>query len=135
MWLHTEIGARILNHYELFRDGARIVLHHHERWDGKGYPAGLAGTAIPLGSRIVAVADAFDAMTSNRPYRDALAVSEAIDRLRDGAGSQWDPDCVDVFNRLVLEGGLGPITQAAATVPPRGARGRRTKRAPVEVER
>jgi hypothetical protein len=138
MWLHTEIGARILNHYELFRDGAKIVLHHHERWDGKGYPAGLAGTAIPLGSRIVAVADAFDAMTSNRPYRQALSVSEAIERLADGSGTQWDPDCVDVFKRLVLEGGLGPAiaTQAAATVTPEAADGApRAKRDPVEVER
>jgi HD-GYP domain-containing protein (c-di-GMP phosphodiesterase class II) len=120
MWLHTEIGARILNHYELFRDGAQIVLHHHERWDGDGYPGGLAGVAIPLGSRVVAVADAFDAMTSNRPYRTALSVAEAVRRLREGAAMQWDPDIVDVFVRLLAEGGIGPsvapdaVTSASA---------------------
>jgi len=106
MWLHTEIGAEILNHYELFRAGATIVLHHHERYDGHGYPNGLAADAIPLGARVVAVADAFDAMTSDRPYRRALPLSEALDVLRDGAGTQWDPTVVAAFLRLVAEGRL-----------------------------
>ena len=125
--LHTEIGARILNHYELFREGALIVLHHHERWDGGGYPAGLAGEAIPLGSRVVAVADAFDAMTSNRPYRAALSVAEAVGRLREGSGVQWDPDLVDVFIGLVAEGAIAPalasrdLAPSAAGIPARSS--------------
>jgi len=106
MWLHTEIGAKILVHFELFRDGAGIVLHHHERWDGHGYPQGLAGEAIPLGSRIVAVADAFDAMTADRPYRAAMPVAVALDHLRRGAGSQWDPLVVGAFLRLLDRGAV-----------------------------
>jgi putative nucleotidyltransferase with HDIG domain len=102
MWLHTEIGARILSQFHLFRSGANIVLHHHEAFDGSGYPGRLAGEAIPMGSRVVAVADAFDAMTSDRPYRGALSVEEATDRLRAGAGRQWDPVVVDALLRLVV---------------------------------
>ena len=104
MWLHTEIGARILSQFHLFRSGANIVLHHHEAFDGSGYPGRLAGEAIPLGARVVAVADAFDAMTSDRPYRGALSVAEATDRLRAGAGIQWDPVVVDALLRLVVGG-------------------------------
>lgn len=106
MWLHTEIGARILRQFGLFRSGAEIVLHHHEAYDGSGYPAGLAGDAIPLGARVVAVADALDAMTSDRPYRDALALGEAIERFRAGAGRQWDPAVVGATLRLLLDGRL-----------------------------
>lgn len=108
MWLHTEIGAKILSSFEQFRPGADIVLHHHENYDGSGYPRGLAGEAIPLGARVVAVADAFDAMTSNRPYRRALSHEEAVRRLRAGAGRQWDPVIVGVFLKLVSEGRFIP---------------------------
>ncbi|MDQ3870906.1 MAG: HD domain-containing protein [Chloroflexota bacterium] len=106
MWVHTEIGARILGNFQLFRSGAEIVLHHHESWDGTGYPARLAGEAIPLGARVVAVADSFDAMTSGRPYRAALPVDDALDRLRRGSGVQWDPTVVGAFIKLVLGGKL-----------------------------
>jgi putative nucleotidyltransferase with HDIG domain len=106
MWLHTEIGARILENFQLFRSGAEIVLHHHESWDGTGYPGRLAGEVIPLGARVVAVADSFDAMTSGRPYRAALPVEEALDRLRRGSGVQWDPTVVGAFIKLVLSGKL-----------------------------
>jgi putative nucleotidyltransferase with HDIG domain len=99
---HTELGAQILTGFRQFRPGADIVRHHHEEWDGGGYPDGLAGTAIPLGARVVAVVDAFDAMTSDRPYRLALDRAEALARIADGAGGQWDPDIVRVF--LELEG-------------------------------
>jgi putative nucleotidyltransferase with HDIG domain len=98
---HTALGSEILTRFELFRPGAEIVRHHHERWDGRGYPAGLAGDAIPLGARVVAVADAFDAMTSTRPYREALSVSEALRRIADGSGSQWDPRIVRIFLELM----------------------------------
>ena len=102
MALHTEIGARILRQFHLFSSGASIVLHHHESYDGSGYPHGLAGDAIPIGARVVAVADAFDAMTSDRPYRAALSVEEAIGRLRAGAGQQWDPSVVDALLALLI---------------------------------
>jgi putative nucleotidyltransferase with HDIG domain len=103
MWRHTEIGAEILGNYDLFRKGADIVRHHHESYDGTGYPGGLAGERIPLGARVVAVADAFDAMTSNRPYRAALPLDEAVARLRAGAGIQWDPIAVGAFLLLIVE--------------------------------
>lgn len=106
MWLHTEIGARILHNFRLFRPGTNIVLHHHERYDGAGYPHGLQGEQIPLGARVVAVADAFDAMTQDRPYRRALPAGEAIERLREGAGTQWDPVIVGAFLRIAIEGRL-----------------------------
>lgn len=104
MWLHSEIGARILGGFRLFGQGAAIVRHHHESFDGTGYPDGLAGEAIPLGARVVAVADALDAMTSDRPYRRALSVDEALSRFREGSGHQWDPMVIDAMLALV-EGG------------------------------
>jgi putative nucleotidyltransferase with HDIG domain len=111
--LHTEIGSQILEQFHLFRRGSEIVLHHHERWDGGGYPSGLQGLAIPLGARVVAVADAFDAMTADRPYRMALPVEEALARLRDGAGTQWDPDIVPAFVRVVSDGRVQPVPASA----------------------
>jgi diguanylate cyclase (GGDEF)-like protein len=77
------------------------VLHHHEHWDGSGYPSGLAGETIPLGSRVVLVADAFEAMTAGRPYRDALSVEDALDELQENAGSQFDPDVVRALERCL----------------------------------
>ncbi len=106
MWRHTEIGARILGDFRLFGAGASIVRHHHEAFDGSGYPDRLAGEAIPLGARVVAVADALDAMTSNRPYRDALPQEEAIARFRAGAGRFWDPVVVTAMLDLVESGRL-----------------------------
>jgi HD-GYP domain-containing protein (c-di-GMP phosphodiesterase class II) len=93
---HSQAGARIvarLGHGEL----APIVRHHHERFDGSGYPDGLAGEEIPLGARIVAVADTFDAVTSPRPYRAAERDSEAMALLRDEAGAHLDPELVEAF--------------------------------------
>ncbi len=94
---HPVVGARILEKSGIFAHISKAVLHHHERWDGAGYPGGLRGENIPLFSRIIAVADSFDAMTSDRPYRRALSWEEARKRLLRGAGSQWDPQVVDVF--------------------------------------
>ena len=74
-----------------------IVYHHHERFDGQGYPDGLQRENIPLGARIVSIADAFDAMTTQRPYRMAMSQAQAIRELRRGAGHQWDPELVDAF--------------------------------------
>ena len=105
---HTELGSEILTGFRLFRPGADIVRHHHERWDGGGYPDGLAGEAIPFGARVVAVVDAFDAMTSDRPYREALSRFEALRRIADGAGSQWDPEIVTAFLAMMAEPGTLP---------------------------
>ncbi|HEU4392288.1 MAG TPA: HD-GYP domain-containing protein [Solirubrobacterales bacterium] len=94
---HAAIGARIVAR---FADGelAAIVRHHHERFDGSGYPDGLAGERIPLGARVVAVADTFDAITSARPYQPAKRHHEALELLADEAGTQLDPEVVAVFH-------------------------------------
>jgi cyclic di-GMP phosphodiesterase len=78
-------------------EGLKIVRSHHERWDGQGYPDRVAGTDIPLGARVFAVADALDAMTSNRPYRSAMQWTSARDEIFEQAGNQFDPDVVDAF--------------------------------------
>lgn len=102
MRLHSEIGARIVEGLDLLADAAPIILHHQERFDGgdgtyPGYPAQIAGEAIPLGSRIIAVVDAYDAMTSDRPYRPAMPQADALAELRRQAGKQFDPLVVQVF--------------------------------------
>jgi putative two-component system response regulator len=96
---HPTIGSRILDNStsELLQAGRVIALCHHERWDGSGYPSGLWGENIPLWGRICAVADVFDAVTSERPYKPAYSIEEALDILRDGRGTQFDPQVVDVF--------------------------------------
>jgi HD-GYP domain-containing protein (c-di-GMP phosphodiesterase class II) len=91
---HPELGAEVIARFAAYGDGFRLVRHHHEAWDGSGYPDGLAGAAIPLGARILAVADTFDALTSDRPYRARLELDRAVAILRDGAGRQWDPAVV-----------------------------------------
>ena len=100
---HTVVGDRILGAAPAMRPVARIVRASHERWDGTGYPDRLAGEQIPLGARIVAVCDAFSAMTSERPYQRPLGVDAAIAELRRCAGSQFDPTVVDAFCAVVLE--------------------------------
>jgi putative two-component system response regulator len=97
MQQHTLIGDRIVAPLRLAAAVGPIVRGHHERWDGQGYPDGLAGEAIPLGARIVAVADAFDAMTTQRPYNLVKSVPDALACLRDGAGTSWDPQVVAAF--------------------------------------
>jgi len=88
---HPRVGESILRHIEGAEQLAEVVLHHHERWDGKGYPDGLAGDEPSLAARILAVADAFDAMSSQRPYRDRLAQAKVLAEIRRGAGRQFDP--------------------------------------------
>ena len=96
---HPTIGSLILDNStsQLLQAGRVIALYHHERWDGEGYPSGLAGENIPLWGRICSVADVFDAVTSERPYKRALSNDEAIRILREGRGTQFDPHVVDVF--------------------------------------
>jgi len=94
---HPRIGAKILLRVASFRDALPYVLYHHERWDGTGYPTGKAGEEIPLEARVLAVADAFDAMTSDRPYRRALTREEALAEVERCAGTQFDPQIARVF--------------------------------------
>lgn len=98
---HAEVGSMLLSKFPLFEKGSLLVRHHHERYDGKGYPEGLAGEQIPLGSRIISVADAYQAMTENRPYRPALTQEAAIAQLQAGSGTQFDPHVVDVFIKIL----------------------------------
>ncbi len=94
---HPEVGGAMLAHFTLFSEVAGYVRGHHERWDGQGYPDGLRGEDIPLESRIIAVVDSYDAMTTTRPYRVAMPHEEAVRRLQKGAGRQWDPRVVATF--------------------------------------
>jgi HD-GYP domain-containing protein (c-di-GMP phosphodiesterase class II) len=98
---HSAIGERILANVEAYAEIARIVRHHHERIDGQGYPDGLVDGEIPVISRIICVADAYNAMTSARPYRDAMPVELARSRLRQAAGTQFDPEVVDAFDAIL----------------------------------
>lgn len=102
MRTHTTVGRRILEGLPPLRSVARIVEQHHERFDGSGYPHGLRGEEILLPARIISVVDAYDAMTTTRPYRRALSREEAVDQLTGGRGTQFDPDVVQVFLRYVL---------------------------------
>jgi putative nucleotidyltransferase with HDIG domain len=94
---HAAIGAEIVSRLEAYKQSVDTIRHHHERWDGSGYPDGLEGERIPLGARIIAVADAFDAMTSDRVYRAALPPEVAFAELAKGRGTQFDPQIVDLF--------------------------------------
>lgn len=96
---HAVIGADIVSHLSMYEASAAIIRHHHEWWNGEGYPDGLREEAIPLGARIIAVADAYDAMTSDRVYRKALTSSTALAELRKQAGRQFDPQVVAAFER------------------------------------
>ena len=96
---HAVIGAKILkgSDAEFIRLGETIAQHHHEKWDGSGYPGGLKGIEIPIAGRIAAIADVFDALTSKRPYKEAFPVEKALAIIREGRGSHFDPDVVDAF--------------------------------------
>lgn len=101
---HPVIAVKILEPLHLPNELLEIIKHHHEWWNGHGYPDGLARRNIPLGARIVSIVDAFDAMTSDRPYRVKMGTSMALNRLEDGANRQWDPDLIRAF--LGFERGL-----------------------------
>ncbi|MGH1573920.1 HD-GYP domain-containing protein [Methylobacterium sp. P31] len=129
---HTAIGKRILggSASELIRFAAEIAESHHEKWDGSGYPKGLAGTAIPLAARIVAVADVFDALTTQRPYKEAMSFETALACIRAESGRHFDSICVEAFCAcwpdILVAGGraqatirpsAGPVTEPWARVP------------------
>jgi len=111
---HPVAGGLMLQHFTMFRDVARWVRAHHESFDGTGYPDGLAGEQIPLGARIISVADAYDAMTTTRPYRVGLPHEEAVRRLLAGRGTQWDPRVIDTFLRLFAEQRIRSYASATA---------------------
>jgi putative nucleotidyltransferase with HDIG domain len=122
--LHSGVGATMLLHAGLLEE-ALWVRHHHERVDGAGYPDGLAGDDIPFEARIIFVADAFEAMTSDRPYREGMDVDEALAELRRCGGSQFEPRIVEALDTLVAEGQLTVLalrssdsSDAAPATPP-----------------
>ena len=124
---HPRIGQLVLEQATSLRDAVPIVLHHHERYNGSGYPHGLAGRDIPLGARIVAVADAYHAMVHERPYQKVRAHAEALAELNRCAGTQFDPDIVAVFSRLFADQVPADGSEAIAAIvaashaPPPGA--------------
>jgi putative nucleotidyltransferase with HDIG domain len=101
MQRHAEEGARIIDRLGFLGDAVPAIRHHHERWDGAGYPDGLSGEEIPLGARIIHVADALDSMLTNRIYKVARPAGEALEELRRGGGSQFCPRCVGALERLL----------------------------------
>ena len=113
---HSEIGERLLRPLGLGTPIARIVRHHHERFDGQGYPDGLSGADIPLAARIIGLVDAFDAMTCERPYRRAYSLEEAVVELRNEAGAQFDPNLVELFCALIESGATASVDEAAGLV-------------------
>jgi diguanylate cyclase (GGDEF)-like protein len=115
---HPRIGQVILEHAAALKDAVPIILHHHERYAGHGYPYGLRGNEIPLGARIVAIADAYDAMTHDRPYKRAMSHEEAIDELRRHAGTQFDPELVTLFCDLYANRAPEPDTTVLAITAP-----------------
>jgi len=101
---HSSIAIRILEKVDGLQDSAHLVRHHHERFDGKGYPDGLAGHDIPFGSRIIAVAEAFDILTSDVPWRDALDQETALAEIEACSGTQFDPVIVSAFRTALTNG-------------------------------
>jgi hypothetical protein len=99
--MHVAIGSKIIEKVPFLRPASGIVQHHHERWDGDGYPDGISGSAIPVGARIVAVADAFEALVSKRPYREAHSTESALEEIRRCAGQQFDPNVVKALEAAV----------------------------------
>lgn len=116
MKAHPEIGEQILRGIDFLEALVPCVLYHHERYDGKGYPKGLSGEAIPIEGRLLAVSDTFDAMTSSRPYRKQLDPEQAIQEIKRCSGTQFDPNIVGIFLEIWRAGLLDPIL--IGTTPP-----------------
>jgi diguanylate cyclase (GGDEF)-like protein len=113
---HTVIGQRVLDAAPALGEVAKLIRSTHERWDGEGYPDGLAGRKIPLGSRVILVCDAYNAMTEGRPYRPAISPEQAFEELREGAGTQFDPELVTTFIEQVVP----TLDQSSDSVAPSG---------------
>lgn len=117
---HVTLGCDILSRFPEYRAGLELVRLHHERVDGRGYPLGVGGERLPLGAQIIAVSDALDAMTSDRPYRRGLSVEKALAELRRGKGTQWRPDVVEAMEKVMVldlseELRVGAAQRVAAT--------------------
>jgi HD-GYP domain-containing protein (c-di-GMP phosphodiesterase class II) len=110
---HPIYGSEMVGSLRCIRPGLSIILHHHERFDGHGYPYGLKKEKIPLEVRVITIADSFDAMTSDRPYRKALPMAEVVEEFRRNAGTQFDPHLVKLFLGIVGERAGGPKEKAA----------------------
>jgi putative nucleotidyltransferase with HDIG domain len=111
---HSAIGAKMLERIPSLKELAPVVRAHHERMDGRGYPDGLRGSAIPVAARIVSVADSFHAMISKRPYRQPMPVPAALDELRAGTGTQWDPEVAQAMLTIVAPAGMTRVRHAAS---------------------
>lgn len=111
---HVEMSITIIKHLPSMNHVIPAVIGHHERWDGKGYPRGLKGENIPLAARCLAITDAFDAMTSNRPYRSSLSINAALNEIEKNMGTQFDPLIANIFIKLVRDGSI----QVDQEVPP-----------------
>ena len=113
---HPILGAQLLKPVRALRDICEILEHHHERWDGTGFPSGMKGEEIPLPARIVAIVDSYHAMISERPYREAMSHEEALQSLQNGAGRQWDPFLVEIFSAVIKSMKEGGSQLPAAAV-------------------
>jgi putative nucleotidyltransferase with HDIG domain len=100
---HPDIGAKIVAGIPFLEDTIPLIRHHQERWDGKGYPSGLRGEEIPILARMFAIVDAFDALTSKRPYREKISTLEAVEYIIEQAGFIFDPEIVKVFKKFITE--------------------------------
>jgi HD-GYP domain-containing protein (c-di-GMP phosphodiesterase class II) len=100
---HQDIGAKIVEGIPFLEDTIPLIRHHQERWDGTGYPDGLRGEEIPILARMFSVVDAFDALTSKRPYRQKISEQEALEYLREQSGILFDPEIVRIFERVIVE--------------------------------
>jgi diguanylate cyclase (GGDEF)-like protein len=109
---HVEMSITIIKHIPTLNHVIPAVIGHHERWDGKGYPRGLKGENIPFSARCLAIADAFDALTSNRPYRAGMTVSNALSEIKNNLGTQFDPAMANLFIKLVQDGTIKVVRQA-----------------------
>jgi len=109
MKMHPVVGYRILNAFDHTMDLANVVLGHHERWDGTGYPQGLKGKEIPKLSRIIAVGERFDDMTTDTDYRSAIGSNEALEEMKRNVGTHYDPEVVEALEKVIIE-------EAVATV-------------------
>ncbi len=116
MRMHAVYGAHMIEGNPYLKSALPAVRHHHERWDGSGYPEQLAGESIPIGARLLAVANAFDNMTSDQTYRSALSIEVAFEEILNNAGSQFDPSIVEAFERCWRRGDIGKIHRSVKTL-------------------